>query len=79
MKNKRVQKAASATDHIEVTLRKAEGCVAARRAINALGLYMELSAVELNIACAIEYLKSAQEALKLARREWPSDADQDDC
>lgn len=79
MGNAKVKAAARATDDVQDMIGKAEALLSRRRAVNALGVYMAPEDVDLAISRALGFLRSAQDALTIARREWPTEADQSDC
>lgn len=79
MANEKVQGAAVATHRVQAMVEMAWDYLRTQRAVNALGVYMVPEDVESRISCAIEILTDARAALKLAYKNWPTEADQSDC
>jgi hypothetical protein len=73
----KVNAAAKLTDLIEDDIRAAADCLADRRAINALGVYMDLDDVDLAVSRAAGRVSGARALLEQLRRARPTDADYD--
>lgn len=73
----RVEAAAKCTDLIEEHIRLGLARAGSRRAINALGVYMELDNVDLAISIAIGHLRAAENLIRKLRRARPTEADYD--
>lgn len=73
----KVNTAAKLTDLIEGDVRAAADAIEPRRAINSLGVYMDLDDVDLAVSRALGRLRGAQATIEQLRRERPSNADYD--